>query len=170
MIKVVIISVIQFLVLLFCQIFLLNNIYFLGFVNPMLYIWFVLMLPFATPKWLVLVTSFVLGVSVDIFSSDIGINAFVSVFIGFIRPTILVTFFDGLDNVSYLRPSASSMGFKNFFLYVLILVLTHHFLYFTIAVFSFKEILQIMGRTLLSTVITTALILFLDMIFLKKNK
>lgn len=170
MIKDIIISIIQFLILDFCQIFLLNNIYFLGFINPMIYIWFIILLPFVTPKWLVLLSSFLLGVSIDIFSADTGINAFVCVFVGFLRPALLNAFSGNIDNTSYLRPSLSSLGFKNFFFFTASTVFIHHLLYFAIDIFSFAEIMQVLARTLLSSVVTIILILLLDMIFFKRSE
>ena len=170
MIKDILISIFHFIILVFCQVFLLNNIYFLGFVNPMLYVWFIILLPFATPNWLVLILSFILGVSVDVFSADVGINACICTLIGFIRPMLLNFFSGNVDNVTHTRPSSVSLGVKNFLLFTSSVVLIHHFLYFFISIFSFSEILQILLRSGLSSVVTIGLIILLDMIFFRKNE
>lgn len=127
------------------------------------------MLPFATPKWLVLISSFILGISVDIFSSDIGINACCCVLIGFLRPMYLNLFSGNIDNVAYLRPSMSSLGVKNFVLFTSTMVLTHHILYFIVETFAINELLQLLLRILLSSIVTIVLILLLDMIFFKRH-
>ena len=170
MIRDIVICAVQFIILVFCQVFILDNIYFLGFINPMLYVWFIIMLPFATPKWLVLVSSFVLGVCIDVFSADIGINACVCVLIGFIRPALLNAFSGNIDNVTFQRPSISSLGLKNYLPYMALTVFIHHLLYFPIENFSFDEILTTLLRIVLSSVVTIILILLSDMIFFKKNE
>ena len=170
MIKDIIVSIIQFVVLVFCQVFLLDNINFLGFVNPMLYIWFIIMLPISTPKWLVMLSAFLLGVCIDVFSMDVGTNACVCTFIGFIRPALLNAFSSPMDNTIYKRPSLSCLGFKDFTLFVASIILIHHFLYFVIEIFALSEILQILARTFISSIVTLTLILLLDMIFFKKRE
>jgi len=170
MIKDIIVCIIQFIILLLCQVLILNNVYFLGFINPMIYIWFILMLPFATPKWLVLIISFVMGIMVDILSNDVGVNVFTCVFIGFLRPIILNIFSGNIDNNSFLRPCAASLGFKNFLFYIMTLVAIHHLLYFTIEIFSFQEIIQILLRTVLSSLVTILSIVLLDMICFRKSQ
>ena len=51
----------RFLVLVIVQIFVLNNIQFLGFVNPYLYILFLLLLPVKFPRWLSLLLGFAIA-------------------------------------------------------------------------------------------------------------
>ncbi|MBP3253112.1 MAG: rod shape-determining protein MreD [Bacteroidales bacterium] len=170
MLKDILITVFQFLILLLCQIFLLNNIQFLGYLNPMLYVWFIIMMPFASPKWLVMICSFLMGLSVDVFSSDIGINACACVFVGFLRPVLLNIFSGNIDNVAFMRPSISSLGFKNFLFFVSSVVLIHHTIYFTAEIFSFDEAVQIILRILFSSCVTILLIILLDMIFFKRKQ
>ena len=61
-------GIVRFLVLLCTQVLVLDNINLFGYVEPMLYIWFILLLPIKTPKWLVLILSFLMGFCVDIFA------------------------------------------------------------------------------------------------------
>jgi rod shape-determining protein MreD len=170
MIRDIIISILQFIILVAAQVFLLDNINLLGYINPMLYIWFIIMLPHNTPKWLVLISSFLLGIAVDVFSADIGINATICVLIGFLRPILLNAFSGNIDDNSSQRPSMSTLGFMNFFLYTSIIVLIHHTFYFIIETFAWDEFLQVIVRILLSSIVTIILILLLDMIFFKKKE
>ncbi len=170
MIKDIIKSAVQFIVLLLCQVLILNNVYFLGYINPMLYVWFIIMLPFSTPKWLVLVASFLMGVCVDVLGNDVGVHAAVCVLIAFIRPALLNVSSNNIDKTSLAQPSVATMGFKNFLLFIVLTVAVHHLLYFVVEIFSFGEILQILLRTLLSSVVTIALILLFDMLFFKKKE
>jgi rod shape-determining protein MreD len=169
MIRDIILSIIQFILLVLVQVFLLDHINLFGYINPMLYIWFIIMLPNNTPKWLVLISSFLLGICIDTFSADIGINATICVLIGFLRPMLLNAFSGNIDESPSQRPSMASLGFLNFFLYTSIIVLIHHTFYFIIETFSWSEFFQVLLRILLSSIVTIALILILDMIFYKKK-
>ena len=51
---------VSFILLVFLQVFILNNIQFSGYINPYIYVLFILALPFETPKWLLLITAFTL--------------------------------------------------------------------------------------------------------------
>lgn len=167
MIKDIIYSAIQFILLVLLQVFILDNVALWGFINPMVYIWFIILLPYGTPKWLTLLSSFLLGICVDIFAGDIGINAFACVFIAFLRPILLSSFSGNIDNPSQ-RPSISTQGFINFLFFTLSMTLVHHLLCFFISTFAWVEIIQVLLRSLMSSVITILVILLLDMIFFRK--
>ncbi len=49
----------NFVMLILLQVLLLNNLQFSGYVNPYLYVLFIITLPFSTPKWLLLVLGFI---------------------------------------------------------------------------------------------------------------
>ena len=74
-----------FLSLLFLQVFVFNNILFLGYINPYLYIAFVIFYPLKKERYLFLFLSFLLGLAIDFFSDSGGINAFSLLFIAYIR-------------------------------------------------------------------------------------
>ena len=59
-------NLIRFVVLVLIQVMILNNIQVSGFINPYMYVLFILLLPFETPNWLLLLLSFFLGLSVDV--------------------------------------------------------------------------------------------------------
>ena len=56
-----------FLFLILFQVLILNNMQFSGYINPYCYILFILILPFETPGWLLLVLAFILGMIIDVF-------------------------------------------------------------------------------------------------------
>ena len=62
-------------VLVFIQALLLGNIHILGVASPLLYIYFVVQTPRNTPRWLIMVSCFLLGLFVDIFFSTPGMAA-----------------------------------------------------------------------------------------------
>ena len=134
----------------------------------MVYVWGIMMLPFKTPKWLVLIVSFVLGFIIDIFSPSVGINAAVCVITGFLRPIILNMVIDNIDNTQYYRPTQLSLGFKKFFMYAAVTVVIHTALYFMLEVMSFKDVFQTLLRILLSSAVTLLIILLSDTVFFRR--
>ena len=89
MIKVLPRNILRFIVLVLLQVWVLNNIQFSGFVNPYMYVLFILLMPFETPGWLLLIMAFTLGFTVDLFEHTPGLHSTASVFMAFLRPTVL---------------------------------------------------------------------------------
>ena len=80
----------RFIALAFIQVFIFNNIHLTNYgIVPVVYILYIILLPFETPKWLVMVLAFLIGISIDVFSDTLGLNAATSVLIAFIRPGVL---------------------------------------------------------------------------------
>ena len=160
---------IRFLFLLLFQVLILNNIQLSGYLNPFLYVLFILMLPFQTPDWLVLVLSFFLGISVDMFADTGGLHAAASVLLGFLRKPILrlVSPREGYD-VNH-KPTIQQFGFGWFFTYAGILVFVHHLFLFYMEAFRFSEFFSTFFRVILSSLFTLVLI-FISQFFFSKNK
>ena len=85
----IIFNLFSFLTLVLLQIFVLNNIEFMGFINPYVYILFILLLPLETPKWLLLFLGFLLGYTIDYFSHTIGLNIAATVLVAYLRPKLI---------------------------------------------------------------------------------
>jgi rod shape-determining protein MreD len=160
-------NIFRFFLLIFIQILVLNNIQLNGFINPYLYVLFILMLPFETPKWLVMIFSFLIGLSVDIFSDSPGMHAAASTFMAFCRPMVLkiIQPRDGYEFT--LKPTISQMGISWFLTYSSILVFLHHLVYFYIEIFRFNEFFAIFTRVILSSIFTLLLIIFSQLLFTK---
>jgi rod shape-determining protein MreD len=136
----------------------LNNIQFSGFVNPYLYILFLITLPCNTSRELVLFLGFLLGISIDIFSNTQGIHATATVFAAFSR-FYLLRAFAPRDDYDERVPSIASFGLGNFFRYALFMVLIHHTVLFMIDFFSFHTPLILFSRILFSSIFTLLLLM-----------
>lgn len=170
MIRNISITALQFIALLSAQILILNNVNLFGYVEPMIYIWFMLLLPYKTPKWAVLLLSFLMGFCVDIFSGQVGFHTAVSVFTGFIRPIFIGSFETNQQTSSFDIPTSSSMSFAPYLGYISILTIIHIALLITIETFRWSEILQTLLRIGLSSVATILLMIICDLIFFKPKK
>jgi len=170
MIKLISRNIFRLLFLVFFQVSILNKVELGGIINPYLYIMFILLLPFETPKWLLLVAAFVCGLMIDMFSETAGLHAAACVLMAFCRPGILKVISSKQDYEAGMRPIIQDLGFNWFFSYSLVLVAIHHFLLFYLEVFSFHEFFQTFLRMLLSIIFTMALIILSQYIMYRPKK
>src|SRR5687768_5226289 len=92
------------------QVLVLNNLNFSFYINPYIYPLFLLLLPFRTPHWLLMIIGFAIGITVDMFSSTEGMHAAATVFMAFVQPSItrLITPKNALETDE--RPNVRSLG------------------------------------------------------------
>ena len=155
-------NIARFIVLVLIQVFILNNIRINGYINPYLYVMFILLLPFETPGWILLISSFFLGLSIDLFTHTPGMHTSASVFMAFCRPGIIRFISGNKDIEAGMMPGIKDMGFRWFFIYSFMLILLHHILFFLLEVFRMNEILQTFYRIILSSVSTLILVLLVE--------
>ena len=148
----------RFVFLILFQVLILNNIQFNGYINPYFYIYFILLLPFETPRWLLLLSAFLLGISLDAFTNTFGLNASACVLMAFVRPFVITTISTGTEFMIGHSPSLKNQGVKWFAYYSIILVLVHHFALFSLEIFRFTEFFQTLLRVLLSSLFTLIIV------------
>lgn len=162
-------NILRFIFLVLFQVLILNHVRIYGFINPYFYIYFILLLPFETPKWLLLLLSFAIGISVDIFSNTPGLNAAACVFMAFARPFVISSISSGNEFMTGIHPSLRSQGMKWFMYYTIILVLIHHTLLFFLDVLRFSEFFLTMYRVILSSIFTILLVFISEYLFWAKG-
>ena len=157
-----------FIILLFLQVFVLNNILFLDSINPYLYIVFVFLYPLKTNRIPFLFYSFLLGLLVDFFSDSCGIHAFSILYIAYIRLFFIRIYFRKVaTDFAFFKLKSESFG--KVFNYVVTLTVIHHLIYFTFANFSFQNLSNVISNTLFSCVFTLTLY-FLGTYLFTKNE
>jgi rod shape-determining protein MreD len=151
-----------FFLLILIQVLVFNNIQFSGFVNPYVYVMFILLLPLEIPAWLLLFMSFATGMVMDYFSNSPGMHTAATVLAGFARPYVLriLSPRDGYE--SGPNPSISAYGFRWFFIYTSVIILIHHIALFYLEVFRFADFFRTMLRVILSSVFSVAFILLIE--------
>jgi len=151
-------NIARFVVLMLVQVLVLNNVQFLGFINPYIYVLFIISLPVKTPRWLSLILAFILGITIDVFTNTLGLHAFACVLIAFLRNSLINIFAHNEDNINF-TPSFNTFGTADYIKYVFISVLIHHFTLYYMEVFSFANFWITAYRALISSLITIAIIL-----------
>lgn len=157
-----------FILLVLLQVLLFNNIQFSGYVNPYIYILFILLLPVEIPSWLLLILSFGAGMVIDFYSGSPGMHSSASVLAGFVRPYVLrfISPRDGYEPGA--NPSMLVYGFRWFLFYTLIIVLVHHTALFYLEVFRFTDFFRTLLRVMLSSLFTILFVLIIE--FYRKGR
>jgi len=163
-------NIIRFVLLVILQVLVLNNINLGGYVNPFLYIFFVLMLPFETPGWLLLFSSFFLGLSIDVFTHTPGLHASASVLIAFLRPIIIRAISTNKEFEAGMRPSLFDMGIRWYLLYSIILITIHHIYLFFMEAFSFTNFFATLSQAIMSAAITIGLAYLSQFVFYSRKR
>ncbi|KAB1153865.1 rod shape-determining protein MreD [Tenacibaculum aiptasiae] len=156
-----------FVFLLLLQVLVLNNVSFLGYVNPYLYIVFVFLYPLNTNRFPFLSLAFLLGLCVDSFSNSGGMHAFSILFIAYIRLFLVKTIFKKTES-DYLLFNLRLETFDKVFNYTVTLTLIHHFILFSLINFSFYNFSDVLIKTLFSSVFTLVLYFLGSFIFRRK--
>ena len=158
----------RFIVLILVQVLILNNINFLGYINPYVYILFILIYPVKNNRTLFVFLSFLLGLTIDLFSDSGGVHAAASVFIAYVRPPVLKFSFGMIYEHQTIKFAQTEAG--NRLIYFSILTVIHHFIMFSLEVFNTSNIILILQKTLFSSIFTILLCLLITVLFSKKPR
>jgi rod shape-determining protein MreD len=159
----------QFVVLILAQLLIFNNIEFSGYINPYIYVLFVLLLPFKTPNFILLMSSFTLGLVVDLFMGTPGVHSSATLLMAFSRPFVMALYSprEGYQTGTY--PRLAQFGMEWFVKYTATLVLVHHFVLFYLEVFTFHHFFSTLLRALLSSILTSLLIILSQFFIFRKK-
>jgi hypothetical protein len=157
-------NIFRFVLLLVVQIFIFNNMNFLGYISPYPYIFFIILYPVNGNKSGLLAASFFLGLCMDMFSNSGGFHTAACVILAYYRP-YLCKFAFGLS-YEYQTIKLNDVLTPERFTFILLSVLIHHIILFALEAFKFVLILDILIRTVASSVFT--LIICIIIIYLTK--
>lgn len=161
------ISIFQFILLLFLQAFLLNNINFFGFINPNLYLLFIIVYRLDGNPTLLIILGFLLGLFLDLLTQGSGGHTIATLSIAFLRPYI-AKFSFGVNNdipMGMLKGSLLSQRL----LYLSLVIFLHHFILYSVIYFSFDNIITIIKNTLFTSFFTFIMVYFSMGLFKEKK-
>ncbi len=162
-------NIIRFVLLVFGQIFIFNKIQVTGFINPQVYVLFLLMLPFQISGFWLLALGFLTGLSVDWFMHTPGMHAAASVFLAYCRPGVIRLVGKKDDIEAWQYPNVRDSGSMWFLAYTLILVFLHHTFLFFLEIFRFSEFFQTLLKILTNTALTTIIIMVIQYLFYSRK-
>lgn len=163
----VLINSFRFILFAFLQIVLFNHIHLFGYATPLPYILFILLYPLHSNRKLLLLISFLLGLILDIFNNSGGVHATACLFIAYFRDTFLKISY-GVSYEYHMIKITEKIS-KELTTYVLLSVLVHHLIFYSLEIFNFDFIVEILLKTVTSTVLTS-IFCFILIAFLKPNR
>lgn len=163
-------NIVRFILLFLMQIYVFNNIELLGYLNPYVYVLFILLLPLETPRILLLISAFIMGFSIDYFSNTIGLNMAACVLIAYLRPGLIKALSPKSEQDPGMKIGIRDFGFRWFFVYTSVLVIVHHLVLFYLEVFRFNEFFDTLRRSLLSAIFTILVIIISQYLFFRPKK
>lgn len=160
-------NIFRFISLFLLQIIIFNNINLFGFVSPFPYVLFIILFPVNGNKSALLISSFLLGLLLDIFSNSGGIHTTASIFLAYFRPNIF-RFAFGVS-YEYQTIKLNDTLTPERFSFLLVSILIHHLILFILEAFQFSLIFDILLRSITSSALT--IIISIIIIYLiKPNK
>jgi len=151
------------------QVMFLNNIQFVNYINPLVYLMLIITLPQDTEKWFLIIYAFLLGMLLDLFEGNIGINSSALVFISFLKPylnKILIpkNYIDEKDKLGLIN-----LGIQTFSTYALTIIFIHNSFLFLLEDFS-SSVLLLLLKVILSTIVTFIIILIFQLFTFKTKE
>jgi len=156
----------QFFALVLVQVLIFDHVYFLGYINPYIYIAFIIALPLKLNRNYLIFLGFLIGLCVDLFNDTGGIHAGSSVLIAYLRSIIVRLSFGYNYDLDTLK--LRNVKLKAQLTFITIMVFAHHLIMFSLAYFSLNYTVEILKNTLYSGIFSSILI-FMTKSLLKKQ-
>lgn len=129
-----------------------------------IYLVAILWLPGEMDSLWVIILSFVIGLTVDIFYNTAGVHAAACTLIGFMRKGILLYFFPARGIENELSVTLTELGHQRYLVYISVMVLIHHLALFFVEAGGTHLFLHTLLKIFTSTIFTV-LIIYLGSVF-----
>lgn len=154
---------IWFVGLIALQVFVLDNVHFLGLFLPLIYVYALLRWPSDMSPNLTIILGFFLGLTVDVLSNTPGMHASATTLIAVLRYPVL-RLFVSKEDLGSRDVNEKSLGIGAFWKYAVLLVLVHHTVLFLLESFSLMNWLLLLVKIPSCSLITLLFIFALERI------
>ena len=163
------VNLFRFLLLLLAQILVFSNANFTSFVNPYVFPLFILLLPFETPRWLLMIIGFLSGLALDVFLGSTGMHAAACLLLGYLRPT-LINVITPKGTEFEISPNVYGQGIGWFLVYLGISMLIYLSFYFVVEAATFLNFFLLFHKIILSAAVSVSFMLIFLYLFSAKKK
>lgn len=161
--------ILLFVVLVAAQVIIFNHLFLFNVALPLVFIYFIIKLPVTLGLNWTITLSFLLGLTIDIFSDTQGMNALACTIFATLKKPVLRLYFPREEDLTDPEPSIKSLGLAVFMKYLISMTVIYCVLYFTIESFSFFNPIRLLLRVIGSSVLTFSLILGIDCLSIRRN-
>lgn len=159
----------RFALLMLLQLLVLNHVYLGGYIMPMLYLLFIIMLPTDTPRIPLLLMAFGTGLLVDLMNNMLGFHALACIVMAMMRILYADRILTRGEPVTLSIPSIYSSSPLHFISYLMLLLGIFYLVFFTVEMWGFRSFGSMLLATICSTLATSLLAVLYQFIFLKKE-
>ncbi|WP_420604024.1 rod shape-determining protein MreD [Flagellimonas sp.] len=157
------INSLRFVLLVLTQVLIFNTLNFLGFINPLVYVIFFYWYPIKGNRAVFMITAFLLGFIIDIFSDTMALHTIASLTVAYVRPVIMRFCF----GVNY---EFQNFSFKNTtkvqrVTFLAFLVLLHQIVFFSFEVLSISHFFLILKKVFTTGIVTLILCTLFSSLF-----
>ncbi|WP_295940774.1 rod shape-determining protein MreD [uncultured Alistipes sp.] len=157
-----------FVVLVLLQVFLFDNLTVSIYLNPLVYVALIALLPLDTPPVVMLGAGLAMGVTMDFTMGAAGLNTIATLLIAFARPTILGMMYSRDEARDEGVPGPARLGKRVFLTYLIVLVLVHHTVFFALETLSWTHLAGTLLRIVVSSAVSVSFIWIITQIFTAK--
>ncbi|MBP6731524.1 MAG: hypothetical protein KA149_05665 [Chitinophagales bacterium] len=159
----------RLVLLLLAQILIFSNINFSSFVNPYIFPLFILLMPFETPRWLLMVIGFGAGLALDVFLGSIGMHAAACLLIAYLRP-FLINVITPKGTEFEISPNVYAQGVTWFIVYLGATMFVYLTFYFLLEAATFLNFFLLLVKIFLSVLVSVIFMLIFLFLFSAKKK
>ena len=170
MVKTALQFVILYVLMVLAQVIVFNHICLFGYAVPLVFIYLIIKLPMTMSINWVLTVSFLLGLTIDIFSDTQGMNSLACTILGVLRRPVLRLYFPREEEMSMPMPSFRSLGVAVYLKYVFSISLIYCALFFMIESFSLFNPMRLLIKIASSALLTFIIIIAIDSLTFRRNE
>lgn len=152
----------MFVILVVAQVLVFNHLCLWGYAIPLVFIYFIIKLPVTLNLNWVITLSFLLGLSVDIFSNTPGMNALACTLLSVLKLPVMHLYYPRDEDMTNPEPSMRTLGVGSYLKYSFSVTFVYCLMFFLFESFTFYAWLPMIGRTFASTAVTFLIILAID--------
>ena len=146
-----------FFIGIFFQIIFFESWSFLGYFNPFFYIIYIVTYRFDKSNTKLIITSFFLGLILDFLTGNPGSNTIACLTVSYLRP-FLINFSFGISGNS-TTGILSDNKIENRLLFIGLVILIHHFIYYLTSYFSLLAYLNVIKGTVINSFLSFIIII-----------
>ncbi len=162
--------ILLYIVMVLAQVIIFNHLCLFNVAIPLAFIYFILRLPVSLGINWVMTVSFIMGLTIDIFSDTLGMNALACTLLAVMRLPVLRLYFPREEDLTDPRPSTKSLGLGVYIKYAMSMSVIYCTLFFIIEAFTFFNPLKLVLRIVTSSLLTFLFLLCIDSLITRRSE
>ena len=140
-----------------------------AYFSPFLFSFLILKLNLETSVFKLLLYSFVIGITIDLFRDTLGLNAAALLVVAILRKYFLSIISERDEFDSMVELDFFNLGLIRYFIYFGLGIITHHFVFSLIEAFSFNNFFFLIYKSFINTIFALLILFFIQYLVIKKK-